>query len=183
MNRERLFRYRGLVPVPLLGVQWALSEPANWEVYWLGLGLGELLRLWAAGHISRSSRTRGPEVDSLVVRGPYAHVRNPIYLGNMMQWIGLGALCGPGWAAAWVVLGAALYRTLVPWEEEQLARAWPEQFNYWANSVPRWTPHLEAGGMPPRMTKTRWRPGVAFASEWGTLLMWGAVTLAFMRPW
>jgi protein-S-isoprenylcysteine O-methyltransferase Ste14 len=183
MNRARLFRFRGLVPVPLLLAQWALAEPVNWEIYWLGLGLGEVLRFWAAGHISRSSRTKGSDVDFLVVRGPFAHVRNPIYLGNMLQWVGLGGLCGPGWAAAWLVLGAVLYGTLVPWEEKQLARRWPEQFNYWANSVWRWTPHLEAGGSPPRVKLTRWRPGIAIASEWGTWLMWGVVTLAFMRPW
>ena len=183
MTRAGLFRFRGLVPVPLLLAQWALAEPTNWEIYWLGLGLGEVLRFWAAGHISRSSRTKGSEVGLLVVRGPYAHVRNPIYVGNMLQWIGLGGLCGLGWAVAWFVLGAALYGTLVPWEEQQLGRRWPEQFNYWANSVWRWTPHLEAGGIPPRMKSTRWRPGTAIASEWGTWLMWGVVTLSFMRPW
>jgi protein-S-isoprenylcysteine O-methyltransferase Ste14 len=183
MFRARLFRFRGLVPLPLLLAQWALAEPMHWEVYWLGLGLGELLRFWAAGHITRASRTQGTEVGTLVVRGPYAHVRNPIYLGNMLQWVGLGALCGPGWAIAWMVLGAVLYRTLVPWEEQQLARAWPEQFNHWANTVGRWSPNLEAGGCPPRMMRTRWRPGVALASEWRTWLMWGVVTLAFLRPW
>ena len=37
---------------------------------------GELLRLWAAGHIDKTR--------SLATGGPYAHTRNPLYLGSLL---------------------------------------------------------------------------------------------------
>jgi len=45
--------------------------------WWIGLGVavvGELLRLWAAGHIEK-----GREITS---SGPYSFVRHPLYLGS-----------------------------------------------------------------------------------------------------
>jgi protein-S-isoprenylcysteine O-methyltransferase Ste14 len=44
--------------------------------------LGEGVRLWAAGHLQKSIR--------LVTGGPYAHTQNPLYLGRLLIWTGLG---------------------------------------------------------------------------------------------
>src|SRR5688500_9988822 len=43
---------------------------------------GELLRLWAVRHIGGISRTRSDRLGPLVASGPFARLRNPLYLGN-----------------------------------------------------------------------------------------------------
>jgi protein-S-isoprenylcysteine O-methyltransferase Ste14 len=44
--------------------------------------LGETLRLWAAGHLTKSVR--------LITSGPYAYTQNPLYLGRLLILTGLG---------------------------------------------------------------------------------------------
>ncbi len=43
---------------------------------------GEGVRLWAAGYLQKSIR--------LVTGGPYSHTQNPLYLGRLLIWTGLG---------------------------------------------------------------------------------------------
>ena len=104
--------------------------------------------------------------------GPYAWVRNPIYLGNLMQWRGFGALSGVSWAAAWFVLGAVLYWTIVPWEERQLAGAWPAQFQEWSERVGRWWPRRSSLTPATSAPETAWDGWSAARSERSTLLVW-----------
>jgi protein-S-isoprenylcysteine O-methyltransferase Ste14 len=63
-----------------------LARP-TWRFWWIGLAVavpGELLRIWAAGHIEK-----GREVTN---SGPYQFVRHPLYLGS--------TLLGAGFAVA-----------------------------------------------------------------------------------
>jgi len=38
--------------------------------------LGEATRIWAAGHLQKN--------EALTVTGPYAHVKNPLYIGTIL---------------------------------------------------------------------------------------------------
>ena len=60
---------------------------------------GEALRLWAAGHLVKSSR--------LITAGPYAYTQHPLYLGRLLILTGLGiaARC-PLYLNLLVLLGA-----------------------------------------------------------------------------
>ena len=51
--------------------------------------MGVLIRAWACGHLRKSS-----ELD---VSGPYAHTRNPLYLGTFMIALGFGIASGSWW--------------------------------------------------------------------------------------
>src|SRR5207253_3795208 len=55
--------------------------------------LGELLRLWGVRHIGAISRTRSDRLGPLVATGPFARLRNPLYVGNIALWVGF-ALAG-----------------------------------------------------------------------------------------
>ena len=44
--------------------------------------VGEAVRLWAAGHLVKSTR--------LITSGPYAYTQNPLYLGRLLILTGLG---------------------------------------------------------------------------------------------
>ena len=56
----------------------ALARPTPWSLLGgLALGLlGEAFRIWASGHIEKTR--------VLATGGPYAHTRNPLYLGSAL---------------------------------------------------------------------------------------------------
>lgn len=56
---------------------------------------GELIRLWAAGYLMKNQE--------LVVAGPYAYIRDPLYLGSLLIFTGL-SVSGQNWILLLVVL-------------------------------------------------------------------------------
>lgn len=136
-----LFAHRGVVPVPLAVVAIVAARPV------LAMALagavlvtaGLAIRLWGVAHIGPSSRTRGAEVVPLVSSGPYRFCRNPLYVGNIVAWTGVGLLAGRGWLAAVAALAMSVHYTLVVrWEEENLARKLGEPYVAYLARVPRW---------------------------------------------
>jgi protein-S-isoprenylcysteine O-methyltransferase Ste14 len=97
---------------------------------------GLLLRAWAAGHLAKNER--------LAISGPYAYVRNPLYLGTLLAALGfaLGArrwLLGALFAAVFVLI----YLPVVELEEQYLNQLFPDYAAYAARVprlFPRW-PH------------------------------------------
>lgn len=167
-----LFRNRGWLPVPL-AIVCLLPTP---ELRPVGVGLfvlGEGVRLWAVGYIGRRSRTVGANVGELVDVGPYARLRNPLYVGNLLIWAGYGTL---GWPTVGLVvpLLAAHYALIVRWEEGQLLSQIGPSYADYLQRVPRWWP----SGAP---RAGEWRLGEALRSERGTFAvlagMCGAMAL------
>jgi protein-S-isoprenylcysteine O-methyltransferase Ste14 len=84
-------------------------------------GLG--VRAWAAGFAGRHTRSSKIEGSKLATAGPYAHVRNPIYLGSVILGFGIVLLIGDRrlWAPCALTF-LALYFGLIPAEEEFLSQ-------------------------------------------------------------
>src|SRR5262245_64531426 len=79
---------------------------------------GELVRLTAVHHIGAISRTRSDRLGPLVESGPFAHTRNPLYLGNILLWLGFTVSARLLWLTPIVfLLLAAEYHAIVRWEE------------------------------------------------------------------
>ena len=104
------------------------------------LGAGEGLRLWGVGHIGPASRTRGEEVTQLVTGGPYGRCRNPLYVGNVLLWVGVGLFAGWAWALGWLGLLGLHYSLVVRWEEANLAARLGAPYRAYLERVPRWLP-------------------------------------------
>lgn len=51
-------------------------QPWEWAAGLALAGLGEGLRIWAAGYLVKTKE--------LITGGPYSHVRNPLYLGRLL---------------------------------------------------------------------------------------------------
>src|ERR1035437_4886903 len=97
---------------------------------------GLALRAWAAGHLRKNQ--------NLTTSGPYAWVRNPLYLGTLAGAGGcLIAASQP--VLAWATLAAFLliYTPVVEQEEQHLRKLFPEYDDY-ARRVPQFLPR------PPR---------------------------------
>jgi protein-S-isoprenylcysteine O-methyltransferase Ste14 len=129
----------------------------------LGAGvaaLGEALRLWASGHIEKTRR--------LATGGPYAHTRNPLYVGSALMAIGLAIGTASPWVVAAVALYfAAFYPPVIREESAFLRDKFGEEYAGWAAHVPAFLPRLTPGG--PRESRFDWTR-VRANREWRTAL-------------
>jgi Phospholipid methyltransferase len=96
---------------------------------------GLWLRGYASGYVKKNAE--------LTVTGPYAHTRNPLYLGSMLIAFGFAAAAG-SWAilVALAVLFAAIYIPTIQGEEQYL-RTHFAGFEAYAQAVPRLLPRLK----------------------------------------
>ena len=179
------FSQRSWTPVPLalvlLGVRW------NWVrspwLFALGIvvvlaGLG--IRYRAVSHIGTISRTRTERYGPLMTAGPFALVRNPLYVGNFLIWTGFVICSGLLWMVpvAWCVF-ALQYSAIVRFEEAALLRHFGASYEEYVRRVPRWwpSPAALATAMSTR-GPFGWRD-VCF-SERGTLIAAAVMTLLLL---
>jgi len=98
---------------------------------------GEAVRIWASGYIRKNTR--------LAMDGPYAHTRNPLYLGNLLIGLGVVIAAGNAWMAAVFALYYALcYGATIRCESEVLARLFGDEFERYRAEVPAFFPRLWA---------------------------------------
>jgi len=98
--------------------------------------LGLLLRAWATGHLEKNIR--------LAESGPYAYVRNPLYLGTLLVAAGL-AIASRHWllAALFAVVFLLIYLPVIELEEQHLRELFGN-FAAYAKRVPPLWPTLRA---------------------------------------
>jgi len=92
---------------------------------------GLLVRTWAAGHLEKNIR--------LATSGPYAWVRNPLYLGTVLTAGGLVvAARRPLLALIFALVFGLVYLPAIQREEEYLDQLFPEFSEYAAVVPPLW---------------------------------------------
>ena len=100
--------------------------------------IGLALRAWAAGHLEKNT--------TLAAGGPYAHVRNPLYIGTLLTAAGL-VIASRRWELG--VLFAAvfllIYLPVVELEEQHLRKLFPE-YDAYARRVPKLLPRFNESG-------------------------------------
>jgi len=127
-------------------------KPSEWCLKAVGLCLvltGLSVRAWAAGFAGRHTRSSKIEGSKLATAGPYAHVRNPIYLGSVILGFGMVLLIGD--RRLWTLCALtflALYFGLIPAEEEFLSQKFQGEYEAYRRHVPRLLPRLSAWVAP-----------------------------------
>ena len=178
-----LFRHRTALPVPVSlalllipapGGPGGWSGPSGWTPVVAGVVLtlgGELIRLASVHHIGAISRTRSERLGPLIDTGPFAIIRNPLYVGNILIWVGFTLTARLLWLVPIVFALLALeYHAIVKWEESLLESRIGAAYRDYTTRVPRWIPRR--GGR--KQSKERdekvfsWRE--TFFSERGTLI-------------
>jgi protein-S-isoprenylcysteine O-methyltransferase Ste14 len=130
--------------------------------------LGECVRLWASGHIEKTVR--------LATGGPYAHSRNPLYVGSVLMGIGMGVAAGSPWVALAILLYfAAFYPSVIRSEARFLEGKFGETYAAWAREVPLFLPRVTPAG--PRESRFSW-DRIRANKEWRTALALPLVALA-----
>ena len=99
--------------------------------------VGLLLRAWGSGHLRKN--------DALATSGPYAHTRNPLYLGSFVMGLGFTIASGRWWLGIlFVALFLGIYLPVMRVESATLAQLFGERFREYATAVPVFLPRLTA---------------------------------------
>lgn len=174
---EILFRWRSfvlLVFVPVLylatlngeQVEQALGEPLGdaYEMASLGLVvLGQLIRILTVGFVPANTsgrNTAGQLADALNTTGIYSMVRNPLYLGNCVMYLGVALFSQSVFVAG--VLALVLlpyYERIIAAEEVFLSAKFGAAYEQWVLRTPAFVPRL-SGWVPTEMTFS-WRAVLA----------------------
>jgi hypothetical protein len=119
-----------------------------------------------------------------VSSGPFALIRNPLYVGNILLWTGFAVSAQLVWLAPVIAVLLILeYHAIVRWEEGLLAERIGEPYSRYAARVPRWLPSLSmlsssSEHAAPVAAAFSWRQ--TLFSERGTLIAIGA---GFLLLW
>jgi len=148
--RQWVFRWRGYVLLPAVLLVILTCRPTAASLA-LGLGvavLGETLRIWGVGYTGVTTRHSQVVAPRLITAGPYAYVRNPLYLGNVITALGflVVAVGGIGWGlrlalfAVMLLFYGFVYGIIIPLEEEFLETQFGDEYAAYKSEVPRVLP-------------------------------------------
>jgi protein-S-isoprenylcysteine O-methyltransferase Ste14 len=146
--RQKIFELRSYTPIPFLIIMLVFAVPTatSLSVGFLLVILGELLRLWGVSIAGSETRTTGPVGGTnLITEGPFGYVRNPLYVGNMVMYVGVGIMSNA--LMPWLPVVAlcfffAQYALIVSREEEYLRTAFADEYVRYTENVPRFFPRL-----------------------------------------
>lgn len=147
---KKLSAYRGFAYIPPFGFM-MITFYKEWEddfiVWTLGIiiiFIGALIRLWATKHIGRRMPWMKKKGKKLINTGPYAIVRNPLYIGNIIIATGLSILSELIWIVPFIIMYLSIvYHLVALYEEKKLSERWGEEYLVYLNEVPRWIPNLK----------------------------------------
>jgi len=124
---------------------------------------GLALRAWAAGHLRKN--------ESLTTSGPYAWVRNPLYLGTLLMAAGCTvAAARPELVLLVVGVFFLVYQPVMEQEEQHLRKLFPD-FEAYASRVPQLIPRRPRGEHPGRFSWTQYRHNREQKALYGLLMV------------
>ena len=130
--------------------------------------LTALLRTWATSYLRTDvMQDHDLHAEKVVASGPYRHLRNPLYFGNILMAFGMGLLASRVGFVVIVVGNFIFCLRLIGLEESNLRKEQGESYIEFCRRVPRLWPSLQAR-LPDSGLKPHWQQ--AFAGE---LFMWG----------
>lgn len=172
-----VFKFRGAILSlgALLLVIFGHPTPAG-AVFGVLVALaGEAVRVWAVGYSGVTTRADHVTAPALVTAGPYAYVRNPLYVGNFITAVGFVIAFTSGLALPSAAILAALalglmvatYAIIIPYEEAYLTGTFGEAFAAYVATVPRVIPRSRKA---PGTGRGTYRPEVIWKAETRTFI-------------
>ena len=147
---SKIFKYRSYTPIPFLIIMFFYANPNIWSLL-CGLIIsltGEAIRIWGVSWAGSETRTTGAVGGSfLVISGPFAHVRNPLYVGNILMYTGLGFMSFalfPYLQLLGLIFFYFQYKLIVQEEEKYLEKAYGKDYENYRHKVPGFFPKLKA---------------------------------------
>jgi len=89
---------------------------------------GELIRMWASGHVKKNRE--------LATDGPYAYVRHPLYVGNILVLLGFAIASSLWWSfALMIALLFFYYPPTISYEDSKLHKFFGEPWEQWSKDT------------------------------------------------
>ncbi len=143
-----LFRHRGWLPVPFLLVPLLMNgtpDEMNWVLGIALIVIGEVIRLAGVSAAGTVTRRRSRTVQRLVTYGIFAWMRNPLYVGNFLIWIGFIVVSDVLWfIPVAILLFAVEYTLIVRYEEGVLESIFGAEYLAYKHRTSRWLPRPPA---------------------------------------
>jgi phospholipid methyltransferase len=175
-------RWRVRAGYPVAAVYLVLADP---KPRWILIGaavaaIGLLIRGASSGHLRKDRE--------LATSGPYAHTRNPLYLGSAFLAAGFAIAGGSWWAGLLVVAYFGIfYYAVMRNEEQDLHRRFGEAFDVYAARVPFFFPWFVRADSGTAGSETgqqfswaQYRRNREYQAPIGTIVGVGVV---FLRMW
>lgn len=193
------FKYRNFLFIILYLLLFIPSPPLfgektfgqNYYLYPIILGLlvtitGQIIRGMTIGlaYIVRGGRDKKVYADQLVTEGIFTHVRNPLYVGNILMLLGVGILANSLiYVAVIMPLFLFIYQAIVLAEENFLRNKFGVSFDEYTKKVHRWIPNLSGIGKTFSAMSFKWKRWLI--KEYNTQFVWLsgiALILLFKYP-
>ncbi len=146
----KVFKYRSYSPIPFVVLMLVFQEstPLSLIVGFAVALLGEFFRFWGVAYAGSETRRTG-EVGAtyLVVSGAFAHLRNPLYLGNMLMYLGIGIMSYALFPYLQIIALAFFmwqYYVIIREEEGFLVQKYGKTYEDYRAAVPKLIPSLTA---------------------------------------
>ena len=147
--RNFFFANRSFTPIPIALSIIYFAQPENQNILlgFMVLLVGELIRMWSVSYAGGETRTTNVGAPSLCTAGPYGYVRNPIYVGNMLMYLGIVIIAGSPNLMLMVLATMSFfiiqYSLIISLEEEKLDELFGPEYVAYKNNVrailPRFT--------------------------------------------
>lgn len=174
-----LFRNRSWLPVLFLAIPLFVPghmSVAEWIVGGVAIVIGEWVRLAGVAAAGTVTRRRSRNVQRLVTYGVFAWVRNPLYVGNFLIWMGFVVISGVLWfLPIAVIIFAIEYSLIVRYEEGVLESIFGAEYLTYKQTTPRWIPQ------PPSVRQQgEYGWAEAWRSEISTFLQYVVLVVLFV---
>lgn len=144
------FQYRSYTPLPFLIPMLLFARPT---VTTLAIGvifviIGEFFRFWGVSYAGSETRTTSkPGASKLVTQGPFAYVRNPLYIGNILMYFGISIMSNslvPFLQITSILYFSFQYYFIIQEEESELKEIFGEKYLHYFEHVNRFLPKFSA---------------------------------------
>ncbi|MCC6866743.1 MAG: isoprenylcysteine carboxylmethyltransferase family protein [Ignavibacteria bacterium] len=140
------FKYRSYTPLPFLIPLLLYARPT---ITTIAIGLvfiliGEIIRFWGVSYAGSETRTTGkPGASNLITQGPFAFVRNPLYIGNIFLYFGVSIMSNslvPYLQIVSILYFVFQYYFIILEEEAELKIIFGEKYKHYFENVNRFLP-------------------------------------------
>ena len=142
---------RQIFAIALIILFAAVGEPRSMVLYSAGLFLiaaGMWVRMWASGHVKKNK--------VLATDGPYAYVRHPLYVGNILLLVGFCLASQWMWSALLIVtLIWFYYPPAIEYEDRKLHGIFGEEWERWRMNTKALIPSRPQAGSA-RLSQSEW---------------------------
>jgi len=131
VGMEAAFHRGGFLP------DYKLMAPAGFGIFIVGAGLAAWG--WLIFFFKRTTRVPGEESTTLVTSGPYRLMRNPMYVGLSVAYVGEAVILHQILPVVLLPLTIVyLNRVVIPLEERRLHAVFGAEYDQYQSAVRRW---------------------------------------------